>query len=325
LYVSYKENFEGEPTGRDNPEMLKMHPSHGHDQSIQNGISRIGYQKGGKSAMWVDEDLADDFTEDAVKWLKEHKDQPFFLYFALHQPHVPRTPNERFVGASGLGPRGDVIKEADWSVGEIIKTLDDLGLRDKTLVIFSSDNGPVVDDGYMDDAVELLGDHDVNGPLRGGKYSLFDAGTRVPFIVNWPEHIDPGVSAALISQVDMIATIADLLKINIESGAEDSQVLTDALLGKSPEGRSLLFMEAGGKVAMQKDGWYLIPPYKGPAVYRYVNIESGCSPEYQLYSKGDTGQLNNMALAKPELLKELRIFFNQKMGITEEAEEQEFK
>jgi len=153
IFVSYKKNFEGEPTGKKNPEMLKMHPSHGHNQSIHNGISRIGYQKGGKSALWIDENLADDFTEDAISWITEHKEEPFFLFFPLHQPHVPRTPHERFVGKSGLGPRGDVIKEADWSVGALLNTLEDLGLTEKTLVVFSSDNGPVLNDGYHDDAV----------------------------------------------------------------------------------------------------------------------------------------------------------------------------
>ena len=315
LYVSYKENFEGEPTGKENPEMLKMHPSHGHNQSIQNGISRIGYQKGGKSAMWIDEDLADNFTEDAIKWLKNHKDQPFFLYFALHQPHVPRTPHERFAGTSGLGPRGDVIKEADWSVGSLLNTLDELGLTEKTLVVLSSDNGPVLDDGYHDDAVVRIGDHDVNGPLRGGKYSLLDAGTRVPFFVSWPGTIKPGVSEALVSQVDLLATIADILNIQVPDEAEDSEVLANALLGRSETGRTELFMEAGGKVAMQKDGWYFIPPYRGPAVYSNVNIESGCSPDFQLYLKTDIGQEENLAVDNTDVIESLKDYYEEKSGL----------
>ena len=295
--------------------MLKLHPSHGHNQSIHNGISRIGYQKGGKSAMWVDEDLADNFTEDAVKWITENQDNPFFLYFALHQPHVPRTPNERFVGTSGLGPRGDVIKESDWSVGVILNTLDELGLTENTLVIFSSDNGPVLDDGYQDDAVVKVGDHDVNGPYRGGKYSLFDAGTRVPFFVSWPGRVKPGISDALVSQVDIMSSIADILGIELIDGAEDSEALSDALLGKSTTGRTELFMEAGGRVALQKDGWYFIPPYKGPAVYSYVNIESGCSREYQLYSKKDTGQVNNLAKDNPDVIDVMKEFYQEKSGL----------
>lgn len=315
LLVSYKKNFEGEPTGKENPEMLKMHPSHGHNQSIHNGISRIGYQKGGKSALWVDEDLADNFTEDAIKWITENKDNPFFLFFPLHQPHVPRTPNERFVGKSGLGPRGDVILESDWSVGQLLNTLEDLDLSENTMVVFSSDNGPVLDDGYHDDAVIKVGNHDVNGPLRGGKYSLLDAGTRVPFFVSWPGTIKPGVSNALVCQIDLMASFADIIGANITSNNTDSQVITNALTGKSITGRNELFIEAGGKVALLKDDWYFIPPYKGAAVSGNVNIETGNSPDYQLYSHSkDIGQMNNLAKDYPEIIQELQNYYNQKRG-----------
>ena len=178
LLVSYRENFEGEPTGLDNPELCTMMWHHGHNNSIHNGIPRIGFQKGGESARWIDEDMADDFLQKAQKFIRNHKEKPFFLYYAMQQPHVPRTPHPRFVGSSGMGPRGDVIVEADWCVGELMKTLEKESLLENTLVIFSSDNGPVVNDGYFDDAEEKLGDHRPSGLLRGGKYSLYEAGTR---------------------------------------------------------------------------------------------------------------------------------------------------
>jgi len=186
IEVSFAGPVGDEPTGKNHPELLKMHPSHGHDQTIVNGISRIGYMKGGQAARWVDEDIADTITAKATDFISAHKDRPFFLYFATHDIHVPRVPHPRFAGTSGLGPRGDVILQLDWCVGEILKTLDRLKLADDTLLIFTSDNGPVVDDGYKDQAVERLGGHKPSGPLRGGKYSAFDAGTRVPFIVRWP-------------------------------------------------------------------------------------------------------------------------------------------
>src|SRR5690606_12071279 len=156
--------------------------------------------KGGEKAKWNDVDMADDFLNKAKAYVKEHKDKPFFLYYAMQQPHVPRTPHPRFVGATGMGPRGDVIAEADWCVGEFMKTLEEEGILDNTLIIFTSDNGPVINDGYYDDAVEKLGDHKPAGPLRGGKYSLFEAGTRVPFIVHWANAVKPKVSDAMISQ-----------------------------------------------------------------------------------------------------------------------------
>lgn len=111
LYVNYRMNFPGEPTGKDNPELLRMHPSVGHGGSIVNGVPRIGFQKGGKAAQWRDEDMAELFLEKAKHFLQENQNRPFFLYYGLHQPHVPRVPNERFIGKSGMGPRGDVILE----------------------------------------------------------------------------------------------------------------------------------------------------------------------------------------------------------------------
>src|SRR5690606_28627874 len=180
---SYEKNFAGEPTGLENPELLKMKWHHGHNQGVVNGIPRIGYMKGGKKARWVDEDMADTFLARAQSFVREHKSGPFFLYYAMQQPHVPRTPHPRFVGATTMGPRGDVIVEADHSVGAFLKTLEEEGLLENTLIIFTSDNGPVLNDGYYDDAVEKAGKHRPNGPLRGGKYSLYEAGARVPFVV----------------------------------------------------------------------------------------------------------------------------------------------
>ena len=207
IKVSFSEPILTEPTGKDHPELLKMHPSHGHDMTIVNGISRIGYMSGGKSARWIDENIADVITGKAVRFIENNKDKPFFLYFSTHDIHVPRVPDPRFAGKSGMGPRGDVILEFDWSVGQIMNTIDSLNLSENTLIIVTSDNGPVVDDGYKDKAVELLNGHTPAGPLRGGKYSLFDGGTRVVFIVKWKEKIIPGVSDALFSQIDLMVII----------------------------------------------------------------------------------------------------------------------
>jgi len=304
LFVDYEKNFEGEPTGLDNPELCTMKWHHGHNNSIHNGIPRIGFQKGGKSALWVDEDMADVFLGKAQQYIQENKNRPFFLYYALHQPHVPRTPNQRFAGASGMGPRGDAIAEADWCVGEFIKTLESEGLLENTLIIFSSDNGPVLNDGYYDDAVEKLGDHSPSGPLRGGKYSLFEAGTRVPFIAYWKGTIKPAVSDALISHLDLFSSLAKLA--GSEATLPDSHELLEVLMGSGNQGREELILEATSRTALRKGDWVLIPPYKGPAVHKDVNIELGNLPEYQLYNlKEDPGQQNNLAKSEPEKLQEM--------------------
>lgn len=304
IKVSYEDNFEGEPTGLDNPEMLKMKWHHGHNNSIVNGIPRIGFMKGGEAAKWVDEDMADYFLADAQAYVKKNKGRPFFLYYALQQPHVPRTPHPRFVGKSGMGPRGDVILEADWVIGEFMKTLKKEGLLENTLIVFSSDNGPVVNDGYYDEAVEKLGHHKPAGSLRGGKYSLFEAGTRVPFITYWKGTIAPGVSNALVSQLDLFSSLASL--VNSDATTEDSKNLMAAMLGKSESGRDELVLEATSRTAFRKGDWAMIPPYDGPARNDLVDIELGNDSVYQLYNlQDDIGQQNNLAESHPEKLQEL--------------------
>lgn len=325
IEVSYKENFPGEPTGKENPEMLKMKWHHGHNNSIVNGIPRIGYMKGGETAKWVDEDMADTFLLKAQQYIRAHKGEPFFLYYGLQQPHVPRTPNPRFVGTSGMGPRGDVIVEADWCIGELLKTLETEGLAENTLIILSSDNGPVLNDGYYDDAVEKLGDHTPWGPLRGGKYSLLEAGTRVPFITYWPDHVMPGVSDAVVSQIDLLSSLAVLT--GSELRGPDSEDLLNVLLGKSEEGRTEMVLEATSRTALRQGNWLMIPPYPGPAVNQPVNIESGNAPDYQLYNLAeDVGEKNNLAASNPEKLQEMIQAFERIRGsVSKEVEPLELK
>lgn len=305
LYVSYIENFEGEPTGKENPELLKLHPSHGHDMSIHNGISRIGYMKGGKNALFIDEEMSDDFLEESKGFIERNKDTTFFLFHSLHQPHVPRVPHPRFVGKSGLGPRGDAIVEADWAVGQLLDYLKELKILGNTMVIFTSDNGPVLDDGYKDLAVELNGSHIPAGPLRGGKYSLFDAGCRVPFLVMWQGNIPQGTSDALVSQMDFTASFAALL--GVENRTQDSKNVIGALLGQSQTGRESLVMGRNNGISYRKADWILIPPHNGPKhTGKFTNIETGRDTVYQLYNiKKDMGQQRNLAEKYPKKLAEL--------------------
>jgi arylsulfatase A-like enzyme len=307
ITVSYAEPFPSLPTGKANPELLKVVPSHGHDQTIVNGISRIGYMKGGASALWKDEDMADVFTSKAVGFIERQRARPFFLYFALHDPHVPRVPHPRFVGRTSLGPRGDAIAEADWSVGQILDTLDRLKLADNTIVIFTSDNGPVVDDGYKDDAVTKLGSHTPSGPFRGGKYSHFEGGTRVPFILRWPARVKPGTSDALVSQVDFLASFAALSKQPLAGArAPDSVDTLAAFLGTSRTGRTELVEQAGGQ-ALRSGQWKYIEASKRPKRNEQTNTELGNDAVPQLYDLSrDPGERQNLADSHPGKVKELQ-------------------
>jgi arylsulfatase A-like enzyme/type 1 glutamine amidotransferase len=307
IRVSYQDRIGEGPTGRTDPDRLKMHPSAGHDQTIVNGISRIGYMSGGRAALWTDEEMADTFTRRAVRFLEEHRSEPFFLYFATHDPHVPRVPHPRFAGTTGLGPRGDAIAELDACVGEIVAALDRLGLASNTLVVFTSDNGPVVDDGYRDEAVTRLGRHRPAGPLRGGKYSKFEAGTRVPFIVRFPGRVTPGTSSALVSQVDFVASFAAWLGRPLARGdAPDSEDLMAALLGAARAGRKTLVEQAGG-LALREGTWKYIEPSEGRAVNEETKTELGNAPAPQLYDlAADLGETRNLAPAHPDRVAQMQ-------------------
>lgn len=314
ITVSFKEKIGSWPTGKENPELLKMHPSHGHDMTIVNGISRIGYMTGGKSALWVDEDMADVITGKAVEFIEKNKDHPFFLYFATHDIHVPRVPHKRFNGKSGMGPRGDAILEFDWSVGEILNVVERLKLTQNTLIIVTSDNGPVVDDGYQDQAVELLGSHKPAGPLRGGKYSAFDGGTRIVFIAAWTGKIEPGVTDALFSQVDLMASFAALTGQSMPAGAgPDSQNNLDALLGNSGTGREwLVEQSANSRLSIIKNLWKYIEPGPGAKISANTNIELGNDTLPQLYNlREDIGEKNNVAHDNQAIVKELTELLHQ--------------
>jgi len=307
LRVGYRMKVGNEPTGREHPELLKLKPSHGHDQTIVNGISRIGTMSGGRSARWVDEEMADRLTAQAVAFLERNRDRPFFLYFASHDIHVPRAPHPRYAGKSGMGPRGDALLQLDGSVGALTAALDRLKLTRNTLLIVSSDNGPVVDDGYQDAAEEKLGGHRPTGPLRGGKYSNFEGGTRVPFLVRWPGRVRPGVSDALVCQIDLFASLAALAGRRLPpEAAPDSFNLLHALLGQAKEGREHL-IEHAGQLSVRKGHWKYIPPGDGPRVQSGTGVELGNAPQGQLYDLSrDLGERENLHDRHPALVAELR-------------------
>jgi arylsulfatase A-like enzyme len=304
ISVSYDQPFPGEPTGKANPELLKMKPSHGHDMAIVNGVSRIGYMKGGKSALWVDEDMADTFTSKALAFVEREKAGPFFLYFATHDIHVPRLPNARFAGKSDMGARGDAILELDSIAGQVLDTLDRLKLTDDTIVMFGSDNGPVLDDGYKDQAAEKVGAHKPAGVFRGGKYSNYDGGTRVPFLIRWPNHIKPDTTSdALMCHVDLLHSLATLTGQKLPAGAApDSFDLMQAFLGKAKKGRPYL-VEHATSLALVEGDWKLIRHHSGPKTNLTGN-ELGNDPKDQLFHiTKDPGERENLAEQEPERVK----------------------
>lgn len=309
ISVSYTTPFEGEPTGKGNPELLKMTPSNGHNQAVINGIPRIGYMKGGKSALWKDDEISDRITEKALEFIRDNKDRPFFLYFGTNDIHVPRIPNEKFAGKSPMGPRGDAILSFDWSVGQVMDLLDSLGIADNTIFILSSDNGPVVDDGYNDYAVEKLGEHRPWGDFRGGKYSIFEAGTRVPMIVRWPAHTKAGeVSDALVSHIDIFRSLSEVCGGKIPEGAApDSEDNLSTLLGGEGNRDFVVEHNLTGTLSITQGDWKYIEPSDKFPYLEHENIETGNSTVEQLYNVAeDRNERHNLVKEYPEKAAQLR-------------------
>lgn len=311
IEVSYKKPFLGEPTGQTNPELMyNLKPSHGHNMAIVNGIGRIGYMKGGGKALWKDENIADSITAHAVHFIRENCNKPFFMYFATNDVHVPRFPHQRFRGKSPMGLRGDAIVQFDWSVGKITEVLDELGLRENTLIILTSDNGPVIDDGYQDQAEEKLGGHRPSGPFRGYKYSAFEGGTAVPFIVSWPAKVNAKQeSQALVSQIDLMTTLANLLQARLPKGsAPDSQNGLSALLGTDKTGRPYVIEQSSAHVlSVRTAKWKYIEPSNGnPMITWGPKIETGNSPNAQLFDMSkELYERENVAANHPDVTDKL--------------------
>ncbi|MEO9020695.1 MAG: arylsulfatase [Ginsengibacter sp.] len=314
ISVSYQHSFAGELLGKDHPEMLKMKSTQGHNQHIVNGIGRIGYMQGGKKAEWTDEELGFTFNTKAIGFIDESikEEKPFFLYYAIHDIHVPRMPASIFKGKSKLGYRGDAILEMDHSVGVILEALKQRGLLDNTLIIFSSDNGPVLDDGYLDQAVNtaVAQDYKPAGIYRGGKYSALEGGTRIPMMVYWANKVKPHtVSDALFTQIDLMASFAKMFNEKLpENEFTDSRDYFSTLIGKENINRDFIIEQAENMaLSIVKDGWKYITPGDGLAILQGVNIESGYSKEDQLYNlKEDPQELHNLASKNPEKLLELK-------------------
>ena len=312
IRVNYNEKVGDWPTGLENPEKRKFGADKQHSGTITNGVSRIGYMHGGKSALWKDEQLGDDFTAKALAYIEKQKEKPFFLFFALHEPHCPRVPAPRFAGKTPHGPRGDVIAQLDEHVGKVVDKLKELNLFENTILLVTSDNGPVLNDGYYDDAVLKNGAHRPTGPFSGGKYSKLEAGCRVPLIVSWPAgKVRPTVSNALVSQIDFLASFASL--VGQKAAGVDSRVALSSILGRTRLGRPWVIQEGVQGLSLRAAEWKYIPPHNGPP--KIKDMRSGNSPNPQLYNlTEDPVETRNLAAKMPEKLEELKALYDKALA-----------
>lgn len=286
------------------PIKLDYSVKRGDKESFVNGVPRIGGQTGGKAALWKDDEMSFVIANKSCDFIEKGKDKPFFLFMATHNIHVPRVPNAKFKGKSDCGVRGDAIVEFDWMVGQVLDKLDKLGLAENTLVVLTSDNGGVNDDNGPD-KLHGIGDpdatngHKQNGVLRGTKGTVFEGGTRVPFVVRWPAKVKPGTSEALMSQMDLLANFAALTGQAIPKGqAPDSENHLDALLGVKKTGRDFLVEQSnnGAPFGLRHGTWKLVPggpksKEAGPALFDLTT---------------DLSETKNLAAAHPERVATMR-------------------
>lgn len=307
------------------PIRLDYSVNRGHPESFVNGIPRIGKQTGGKAALWKDDEISLVIAKKGSDFIERNKEKPFFLYLATHNIHVPRVPNVQFRGKSECGMRGDTIVEFDWIVGQIVSTLERLDLRKNTLIILSSDNGGILDtngpDKVNSGTVETNNGHAFNGVLRGTKGSLYEGGTRVPFITSWPGRIASGVSDALVCHVDLMASFAALTgqKLTDKEGPDSVNILPH-LLGEKTEKPLREFLveqnNSGTALALRQGTWKLIPGAGGSKkraqkrevenkseILKARDMQPAAGQLYDLAS--DLSETKNVASENAERVKEM--------------------
>ncbi len=256
---------------------------------------------------WRQDQVMPTLTAKAVEWLRQAAadDKPFFLYFPFTSPHAPILPTEDFQGKSQAGPYGDYVAQSDGTVGQILQTLDELGVRESTLVIFASDNGP---ETYAYERIRTF-EHRSAGPLRGLKRDLWEGGHRVPLIIRWPGRVPAGtVCDGLISQIDLFATLAAIVGQSLPPGAAgDSHDQTPLLFGQGESARnSLVHNTNPNHYAIRNGQWLLIAAPSGSVskVPDWLVSQEGYdeSPqEHGLYDlAADLGQRRNLAAVQPE-------------------------
>lgn len=279
------------------------------DASDTEGWTRIQgafWREGGIAPGYHHEEVLPKFAEEAASFLNDSSRGPFFLYLALPAPHTPWLPLKPFLGKSKAGIYGDFVAQVDDVVGQVLKLLDDQGRAENTIVIFTSDNGPV-----WYDADEKKFGHASTGPFRGMKGDAWEGGHRMPFVVRWPGVARPGsTSDVTICHTDFLATAADVLDVNVPDGQAQDSVSFAAVLkaGSNKQTRESTIHQSSGRVlALRHGDWKLIPSL-GSGGFSQPRREKPApgGPKGQLYNlKSDPGETKNLYLDKPELVAKL--------------------
>lgn len=254
-------------------------------------------------------DVLPRFTDEAVKVIGDYadakSDDPLFLYLAYPAPHTPWLPSAEFQGKSGASMYGDFAMMVDSMIGRVLAALDDAKMSEETLVIFTSDNGPV----WYEEDVERFG-HDSSGGLRGMKADAWECGHRMPFVVRWPGQVESStVCHQTISFVDLLATFADITgsKLSTDAGPDSFSILPLLRGNNQPVRPSLVLASANGTMMVRKGDWKLITALGSGGFSKPKKIKPGPGdPKGQLYNlRDDVGETNNLYASNPEKIREL--------------------
>jgi len=264
-----------------------------------------GFLQGLMADDWSEEDVDPIFTQKAIDFIDNHQekspDKPFFLYFSPSSPHIPWLPPDFIKGKSQEGPRGDLIALVDWCVGQILDTLNKHNLRENTLVIVTSDNGPR----------RGANGHKSAGDFRGYKANIWEGGHRVPFIAQWPGKIEPGsINDEVISLTDMLATFAALIETGLSKNeGEDSFNILPVLLGEGKSNsasQARIFHSGGGIFAIRQGKWKLIQGTKGPGSGRIEIDNESLNSLGQLYDmENDPYEKTDLWDQQPDIVNNL--------------------
>ncbi len=240
------------------------------EQQIAKNPFPAFYRKGEIAPDFKMDETLDLLTEVACRFISDAKaDRPFFLYFPLTAPHKPVLPHSRFEGSTKLGPYGDFVTQVDWTVGQVLRALDKKGATENTLLIVTSDNGSFMyrnQDATKDhvENAKIQGfhpdNHTANGPWRGTKADVWEAGHRVPFFAHWPNRIKAGlVSKSAVCHTDILATAAEVTRTEFdEQSAEDSFSFANAFAGQSYERPPIIHQSGSGMLAIRSGEWKLV-------------------------------------------------------------------
>ncbi len=275
-------------------------------------VEKAFNRKGPAAASFEAVDVLPTITQESVQFINKHAkdDAPFFLYFPLNAPHTPIVPTEEWKGKSGINKYGDFTMQVDWTVGQILKALDDKGIADNTLVVFTTDNG--CSPAAKIPELEAAG-HDQNYIFRGHKADIFEGGHRVPFIARWPTTVKAGTrSDQIVGQLDLMATAADITGATVPAQAgEDSVSFLPVLKGEatSPIRTSIVSQSIGGQFAIRDGQWKLClcPGSGGWSNPRPGRVDMSDMPLVQLYDLSkDPGEQNNLEAKHPDRVEKMK-------------------